>query len=155
MTSSTPDPEVLADAFFAVSHGLKRTVNARFQHTSLSMARLRVLFQLMDRPHIRIGELSQCVDVAPRTMTSTVEAMERDGLVQRQPDPNDRRATIVSITDEGRRSYAEGWRLQAVAVADLFDALDDDQRRALMDILDRLGAATAAANGAREPASRN
>src|SRR6266508_2760815 len=110
MVTNAPDPEDLADVFFTVAHRLKRTVNARVQHHGLSMARLRVLFQLMERPTIRMGELSICVDVAPRTMTSTVEAMERDGLVRRRPDPSDRRATIVSITEAGRRSYDEGRR---------------------------------------------
>jgi DNA-binding MarR family transcriptional regulator len=138
MVSDAPDPEDLADAFFTVAHGLKRTVNARVQHTGLSLARLRVLFQLTERPAIRMGELSACVDVAPRTMTSTVEAMERDGLVQRRPDPHDRRATIVSVTDAGRRSFAEGRRQQAIAIADVFEALDLEQRLALKDALDEL-----------------
>lgn len=141
-----PDPEDLADAFFTVAHGLKRTVNARVQHQGLSMARLRVLFQLNERPAIRMGELSACVDVAPRTMTSTVEAMERDGLVRRRPDSKDRRATIVSITDEGRRSFHEGRRQQAGAIADVFEALDRDQRLALEGVLDALLQAAAAAD---------
>ncbi|HEV7761567.1 MAG TPA: MarR family winged helix-turn-helix transcriptional regulator [Acidimicrobiales bacterium] len=138
MVSNAPDPEDLADAFFTVAHGLKRTVNARVQHTGLSLARLRVLFQLTERSTIRMGELSACVDVAPRTMTSTVEAMERDGLVQRRPDPHDRRATIVSITEAGRRSFDEGRRQQAMAIADVFEALDADQRLALKGVLDEL-----------------
>lgn len=141
-----PDPEDLADAFFTVAHGLKRTVNARVQHHGLSLARLRVLFQLTERPAIRMGELSACVDVAPRTMTSTIEAMERDGLVRRRPDPKDRRATIVSITDAGRRSFDEGRRQQAGAIADVFEALDRDQRLALEDVLDSLLQAAAAAD---------
>jgi DNA-binding MarR family transcriptional regulator len=78
-------------------------------------------------------------------MTSTVDAMERDGLVQRRPDPTDGRATVVSITEEGTRSYHEGMRLQALAVADLFDGLDAEQRTALVEILGRLGDAVAAA----------
>jgi DNA-binding MarR family transcriptional regulator len=138
MVANAPDPEDLADAFFTVAHGLKRTVNARVQHTGLSLARLRVLFQLTERSTIRMGELSACVDVAPRTMTSTVEAMERDGLVQRRPDPHDRRATIVSITEAGRRSFDEGRRQQAMAIADVFEALDADQRLALKGVLDEL-----------------
>ncbi|HEX8803893.1 MAG TPA: MarR family winged helix-turn-helix transcriptional regulator, partial [Acidimicrobiales bacterium] len=148
MTSEIPHPEDLADEFFAVAHALKRLVNSRVQHTGLSMARLRVLFQLVGGGSIRMGELSQCVDVAPRTMTSTVEAMVRDGLVERRPDPADGRATIVSITEAGRRSFEEGRRHQARAVADLFHVLDDRQRAALVDILGRLGAAVdAAASG--------
>ncbi len=145
MTSSPPVAEDLSDTFFAVAHALKRLVNARVQHTGLSMARLRVLYQLVGGESVRMGELSQCVDVAPRTMTSTIDAMERDGLVERRPDPTDGRATVVSITDDGVRSYDEGMRLQARAVADLFDVLDADQRTALMEILDRLGTSVAAA----------
>jgi DNA-binding MarR family transcriptional regulator len=144
---SSPDPEDLADAFFTVAHGLKRTVNARVQHHGLSLARLRVLFQLNERSAIRMGELSACVDVAPRTMTSTVESMERDGLVRRRSDPKDRRATIVSITDEGRRSFHAGRRQQASAIADVFEALDRDQRVALEGVLDALMQAAADAEG--------
>ena len=90
-TSPTPtmtpvDPVDLADDFFAVTHALKRNINARVQPTGLSLARLQVLFQLVDGQGIRIGELSSCIGVAARTMTSTIEAMERDALVTRHPD---------------------------------------------------------------------
>jgi DNA-binding MarR family transcriptional regulator len=144
VTPSPPAPEDLADTFFAVAHALKRIVNARVQPGGLSMARLRVLYQLVGGDSVRMGELSACVDVAPRTMTSTVDAMERDGLVQRRPDPTDGRATVVSITEEGVRSFHQGMRLQALAVADLFDGLDAERRTALLEILDRLGEAVAA-----------
>jgi DNA-binding MarR family transcriptional regulator len=147
-----PDPEDLADAFLTVAHGLKRTINARVQHQGLSMARLRVLYQLTTTSTIRMGELSACVDVAPRTMTSTVEAMERDGLVRRRPDPSDRRATIVSITADGRRSFHEGQRQQASAIADVFESLDLDQRSALKDVLDSLLRAAATADAADDVA---
>jgi DNA-binding MarR family transcriptional regulator len=118
------------------------------QDSGLSMARLRVLFQLSAQDALRIGELSTCVDVAPRTMTSTVEAMERDGLVERRPDPHDRRATIVSMTDAGRRSYDEGRRQQAAAIADLFAALDVEARRSLEQVLGDLEAAAEVAEAA-------
>jgi DNA-binding MarR family transcriptional regulator len=145
VTPTPPAAEDLADTFFAVAHALKRIVNARFQHTGLSMARLRVLYHLVGGQNVRMGELSTCVDVAPRTMTSTIDAMQRDGLVQRRPDPTDGRATVVSITDEGERSFHDGMRLQALAVADLFDGLDAERRVALLEILDRLGEAVSAA----------
>jgi DNA-binding MarR family transcriptional regulator len=147
-TSRAPDPVDLADAFFSLAHRLKRTVNSRVQDSGLSMARLRVLYQLSAQDGLRIGELSTCVDVAPRTMTSTVEAMERDGLVARHRDPHDRRATIVSITEAGRRGYDEGRRQQAAAIADLFAALDLEARRSLQAVLDDLEAAAEIADAA-------
>jgi DNA-binding MarR family transcriptional regulator len=148
MTTPGADLEDLADAFFSAAHALKRRVNARFQPSGLSLARLRVLYQLTVNGPCRMGELSTCLDVAPRTITSTVEAMERDGLVRRRRDPDDGRATIVAITDEGVRGFDEGRRLQARAVADLFDVLDDGQRAALREILARLEGAVAEAESA-------
>lgn len=140
LADARPDlrPAVLADAFFAVAHALKRTVNARFEHTGLSVARLRVLLTLATMGPQRMGELSTCVDVAARTMTSTVEAMERDGLVRRAADPADGRATIVHLTAAGESAYQEGRREQAAIVADVFASLDDAQRRALAVLLDDL-----------------
>jgi DNA-binding MarR family transcriptional regulator len=88
-----------------------------------------------------MGQLSECIEVAPRTMTSTVELMERDGLVHRSPDPGDRRATVVTITDKGREAFAEGRRMKASVVADLFDVLDDDERTDFYEILAKLGTA--------------
>jgi DNA-binding MarR family transcriptional regulator len=79
--------------------------------------------------------------------------MERDGLVARHPDPHDRRATIVSITDAGRRGYDEGRRQQAAAIADLFAALDIEARRSLQDVLDDLEAAADGADAADTPSS--
>jgi DNA-binding MarR family transcriptional regulator len=142
-----PTTEEIADAFFAVSHGLRRAVEGRFHHLPYSMARLRVLFQLIEQPALRMGELSQCIEVAPRTMTSTIELMERDGLVKRSPDPADGRATIVTITDKGREAFAEGRRVKASVAADLFEALDPEQQAALYEILAQLGSAIDVAVG--------
>ncbi|HEY3143268.1 MAG TPA: MarR family transcriptional regulator [Acidimicrobiales bacterium] len=143
-----PRSEDLADAFFSVFHGLRRAVDRRFQHTPYSMARLRVLFQLTEQEAMRMGELSTCIEVAPRTMTSTIEAMERDGLVRRSPDPADGRAIIVTITDKGREAFAEGKHMKNSVVADLFDILDADQRTELAEILARLDEAVDTANSA-------
>jgi DNA-binding MarR family transcriptional regulator len=142
-----PTSEELADAFHAVSHGLRRTVEGRFYQMPFSMARLRVLYQLVEQGDLRMGELSECIEVAPRTMTSTIELMERDGLVTRHSDPSDRRAVVVTITDRGREALAEGRRVKARVVADLFDVLDDDERAALYDMLGKLGAAVDVAVG--------
>jgi DNA-binding MarR family transcriptional regulator len=128
----------LADKFFAASHLLRRAVNGRFLVSDLTLARLKVLSVLSVNNALRMGELSQWVDVAPRTMTSTVEALERDGLVARTPDPIDGRATIVSITDAGLNRCKEGRRVHAGVVADVFEVLDDDQKVVLGEALDRL-----------------
>ena len=47
----------------------------------------------------RMGERLQ---VHPTSVTSTIDRLERDGLVTRAPHPDDRRATLATLTDAGR-----------------------------------------------------
>ena len=63
---------------------------------------LRVL-QHCDGP-LRLGHVASALDVAPRSVTSKVDAAEADGLVRRIADPTDRRATLIELTDAGRET---------------------------------------------------
>ena len=57
---------------------------------------------------VRSSELAQLLRIAPRSATEVVDALEAKGLVQRSPDPTDRRATLVSLTATGRRAHRGG-----------------------------------------------
>ena len=147
-----PDPAGFGDlpsVFFALAHEVKRLANARYQGSGLSMARLMVLHELVDRGPIRIGSLSTCLNVAARTMTSTVDGLVREGLVERQTDPTDGRAVVVSLTVRGRRQYERGVEVRDGVLAEVFDVLDDRERDQLASVLHRLGTA------AREVAARD
>ena len=50
---------------------------------------------------MRLSELSDHLHIAPRSATEVVDALESRGLVQRSPDPGDRRATLVEVTGQG------------------------------------------------------
>ncbi|MFB0835763.1 MarR family winged helix-turn-helix transcriptional regulator [Arthrobacter halodurans] len=51
---------------------------------------------------LRLSELAERLRIAPRSATEVVDQLEARGLVARAPDPRDRRATLVSLTAEGR-----------------------------------------------------
>ena len=72
------------------------------------------------------------------TMVVAVDALEEEGLVERRPDPNDRRARIVVPTDAGREVLA---RAEGVVLRVEDEALSDlsaEDRRILRDLLTRL-----------------
>jgi DNA-binding MarR family transcriptional regulator len=50
---------------------------------------------------MRLSELSDRLHIAPRSTTEVIDALESRGLVQRRPDPGDRRATLVEVTGHG------------------------------------------------------
>jgi DNA-binding MarR family transcriptional regulator len=60
-----------------------------------------ILLPLWEEDDLRMGELGRRARLAKQTMTTMVRLMERDGLVSRAPDPEDRRALRVRLTERG------------------------------------------------------
>jgi DNA-binding MarR family transcriptional regulator len=80
-------------------------------------------------------ELAQAEQVRPPTISRLVKDMEREGLVQRVPDPVDGRVQRVQATEKGQDLLHEG-RLRRVSVlADEIAALTDGDRAALAQVL--------------------
>jgi DNA-binding MarR family transcriptional regulator len=82
-----------------------------------------VLLPLFEEDGLRMGEVAGRARLSKQTMTTMVRLAERDGLVERRPDPADRRATRVHLT-------AKGLRFKPVAERVLAD-LDQIAREAL------------------------
>ena len=76
----------------------------------LSRPRAELLWRLHHQPAMTQRELSQALRCTPRNVTDLVDALEGSDLVARGPHPNDRRATLVTLTERGR---AEAQRMQA------------------------------------------
>ena len=54
-----------------------------------------------------LGKVGERLQVHPASVTNTIDRLERDGLVRREPHPVDGRATLAAITERGRRVVAE------------------------------------------------
>jgi DNA-binding MarR family transcriptional regulator len=85
---------------------------------------------------VEIGE--QCQMTATR-VSRLVDRAEADGLVQRTPDPTDRRAQHVILTDQGRAAVRRFAPLLDELLDDLvFDTLTTEERATLIELLGRL-----------------
>jgi DNA-binding MarR family transcriptional regulator len=62
-----------------------------------------VLIPLFEEEGLRMGEIARRARLSKQTMTTMVRLCERDGLVERLPDPDDRRATRVHLTAKAKR----------------------------------------------------
>jgi DNA-binding MarR family transcriptional regulator len=62
-----------------------------------------VLIPLFEEDGLRMGEIARRAGLSKQTMTTMVRLCERDGLVERRPDPDDRRAARVHLTPKARR----------------------------------------------------
>ena len=61
-----------------------------------------IMCRLVDEGPQRLGSLAQAFGLDPSTITRQVQALQQTGWVARRPDPSDRRAALLDVTDEGR-----------------------------------------------------
>jgi DNA-binding MarR family transcriptional regulator len=76
----------------------------------LSEGRLGVLFRLYRCGPTPLGDLAADLDSTPRNITGLVDHLERDGLVERVPDTEDRRSVRARLTEAGRTRIEAIWQ---------------------------------------------
>lgn len=76
----------------------------------LTEGRLGVLFRLYRCGATPLGDLAADLDSTPRNITGLVDHLERDGLVERVPDADDRRSVRANLTEAGRVRIESIWK---------------------------------------------
>ena len=82
--------------------------------------------------------LCKCMGMDPSSMVATIDELEDKGLVERQRNPEDRRAHALHVTAAGHQSVVEGRKLAQRAQDDLLAPLDREERDQLHALLLRL-----------------
>ncbi|HVQ96682.1 MAG TPA: MarR family transcriptional regulator [Mycobacteriales bacterium] len=132
---SLPAPESLAETFWGVSRQLRRVTRQALEPWNITPGQSRALNILLRDGTMRPSELSEHLRIAPRSTTEVVDGLQERGLVQRRPDPGDRRATLIALTDQGAEV---GRAIQAARDSDaerFFGSLSEADRADLARIL--------------------
>jgi DNA-binding MarR family transcriptional regulator len=93
----------------------------------LSAARLSALSVLVFGGPRTLGELAAAEHVRPATMTRIVQALEQEGLVRREADPDDGRVTRLHATAKGERVMWRGRERRVANLAALLARLPADE----------------------------
>jgi DNA-binding MarR family transcriptional regulator len=136
--------QVAHDLRLAVGRLARRLRQLYAQHPGdqLSFTELAVLSRLHRDGPATASQLANGERVTAQAVGAALAALHRRGLVQRTPDPHDRRKTIVSLTDPGRAAFTV--REQTVidrmvqAVASGCTAAERRQLAAAAPLLERL-----------------
>jgi len=97
-----------------------------------------VLIPLLEEDGLRMGEIARRARLSKQTMTTMVRLCERDGLVERRPDPDDRRATRVHLTAKARRFQPAAERVLGRLERDVAGSLGERRVAELRRALTRL-----------------
>ena len=106
MGDAAPTPENLGFRLAKASQRWNELLQEAFAREGFPEVRASygsVLLPLFEEDGLRIGEVARRARLSKQTMTTMVRLAERDGLVERREDEQDRRATRVHLTTKGRR----------------------------------------------------
>ncbi|SLN63185.1 transcriptional regulator SlyA [Roseivivax jejudonensis] len=116
--------------------------NANLQTTlktqNLTTAKMRTLAVLAVVPGLTINELSVYAVTEQSTMSRTLEAMEKAGLIHRRARDTDARVREITLTDAGRAEFDAVWPLMYARYEDMFAGIDEAERTAFIGTLQKI-----------------
>lgn len=106
----------------------------------LSEGRLQVLFRLLKAADNRLAmnQLAFECSVSPRNITGLIDQLEKAGLAERRPDPNDRRSIQAVLTPEGKTLMSSLWQDTMAHQAPLAGQFTEQELTTLRDLCLRL-----------------
>lgn len=128
----------------ACSNLVEREVRGRLRDRfDTTLPRFDVLAQLdavlrQSDPHLTMSELSRRLMVTNGNLTALIERLVQEGLVSRDPSPDDRRTQIVRLTASGKRAFDAMTPEHQRWIDDLFNGLSAVERRHLFELLGKL-----------------
>ncbi len=111
-----------------------------FGRYKLSKGRFVVLIMLHAAPdgEMYCSDIAQSIGVTRATMTGLLDGLERDGLIRRLGDPEDRRRTTIALTADGRRLLNDMLPDHFRRIAGLMANLSEDDRGKLLELLNKV-----------------
>ena len=115
---------------------IRSRLRARFD---ITLPRFDLMAQLERHPDgLRMGELSRRMMVTGGNITGITDQLEREQLVVRVPDPRDRRASSVKLTDAGRRAFAAMAGEHETWIAELLAEISPADKARLIGLLTQI-----------------
>jgi len=133
MTSTSParSSDGLAECIARLRRALRRGARVADPANPLAVAQLELLSALTEHPRARPGQLARLLHMRPNTVTTIVNALSGQGMIERAISEGDRRAVELTLTDAGQQAV-HAWQATNAAVLHLaLSTLPAQQRRAL------------------------
>lgn len=119
-----------------IDNEIRARLRARFD---ITQPRFDLMAQLSGHPQgLRMGELSKRLMVTCGNVTAITDQLEQEQLVERIPDPQDRRAYSVKLTAGGRRSFSRMAQAHDNWIAELMGGLSAADKKQFDDMLARM-----------------
>jgi MarR family 2-MHQ and catechol resistance regulon transcriptional repressor len=104
----------------------------------ITMNQFEVLEVLYHRGDLAVGAITKLIMSTPGNVTVVIRNLKRDGYITSFPDPSDKRASILSLTEKGKALIEKVFPGHAKNFEGYFEALSDEETNTLFTLLRKL-----------------
>jgi DNA-binding MarR family transcriptional regulator len=108
------------------------------KETGYSLAQVHTIEVLGVHGALRMKELAEKLGITTGTLTVQIEKLVAANLIERQAHPDDRRAIVVTLTQEGQAIHRQHNQLHLDLVKDLTRNIDSEQESVLLACLEKM-----------------
>ena len=141
-----PEVEAIVGRISKVDRYIDRAAVDTLESLDLAHGEFKVLLRL-SRGRRSHGDIARDLLVSTGTMTNRLDKLEAAGLVERHPDPDDRRGVLVELTRAGRATLDRYIAVQAKRESQLMSDMSTEDQRELARLLRKLLASVEAQSG--------
>jgi DNA-binding MarR family transcriptional regulator len=130
--------ETIAFVLSDVSRLMRRSFDQRARSIGVTRAQWRVITMLARHEGINQGGLADLIEVEPITLCRMVDRLAEAALVERRPDPNDRRVWRLFLTDKARALLSDLKLLAADLTQEAMDGISPKEQEQLHILLEAI-----------------
>ena len=133
----------VVDAILHAARRIRTSADTALRQSGLSLSSYK-LMRVLEHSDQSMREVSDALQVSPRTVTDMIDSLEARGLVVRRPHPADRRVTLLHLTEDGQRHLETAKALADQSHGAAISGLSAQDQRTLTGLLDRVAPAVKA-----------
>jgi MarR family transcriptional regulator for hemolysin len=136
--SKVPISREIAIGLIDGARMLRTYADQRARQFGISRSQWTVLMRLDRFEGLKQSELAEVLDLQPISLTRLLDRLAENGLIERRPDPNDRRANRLYLTPAARPLLTQLSELGEDVMGTVLDKMDEASRERLLKDLDAI-----------------
>ncbi len=140
-STDATEPATAEDALVQLMMTVGRRFRARLDGDTIDPSQAALLYTLKCRGALRLGDIAEAMRLDASTVSRHVQQLGDRGFIQRGPDPEDGRASIIELTDAGRTGLTSAFEQRRTVLTEALADWSADDREQLRLQLSRLATA--------------
>ena len=138
LSEPIPEPETAEDAVMSTMMALGRRMKHRHPGDEIDFSAFPILKVLSHQGPMRLSSLASVLELDASTVSRHAKQLEDRGLVERTDDPDDRRASRVTVSESGHTCLAKGFAARRGVITTALEGWTPEERETLRTLLHRL-----------------